>query len=266
MGGMLRLLRSPRWVAGHVVVLVAVITFANLGAWQLRRLEERRAYNALLTERLAQPPVPVEDLLDADPDAVAYRRVTAAGTFAVDDEVLLSTRSQAGRPGHHVLTPLDLGDVRLVVDRGWVPLDVDGPPVREAPPPPGSVTVEGVLFPAAQARRHGAFDGAAEPLQFVSDVDLDVLGASLDGPVAPLWLLSQAQAPPSGGDLPMVAALPELTEGSHRSYAAQWFLFALVVVIGYPVLLWRTHRDQRDAAADTSSSASAPPPVGAAHG
>jgi surfeit locus 1 family protein len=35
---------------------------------------------------------------------------------------------------------------------------------------------------------------------------------------------------------------PEPSEGSHLSYAAQWFMFAIIAAIGFPVLIYRTGR------------------------
>lgn len=260
---MLRLLRSPRWLVGHVVVLVTVVAFVNLGAWQLRRLDERRTYNALVSERMVEEPVPVGELVGMDPEAAAYRRATATGTYRTDQEVLLSTRSHEGRPGHHVLTPLDTGEQVLLVDRGWVPLDMDDPPVAEAAPPSGQVTVEGVLFPSAEARRAGTLDGGPGPLEFVSEVDVPVVADATSLPLLPLWLLAAEQEPAQGGALPLFADPPELAEGNHLSYAAQWFLFALVVALGYPMLLRRAYRDTRDAAGEPLPEAAGPrePPV-----
>ncbi|MGI8875759.1 MAG: SURF1 family cytochrome oxidase biogenesis protein [Egibacteraceae bacterium] len=243
----LAFLRSPRWVIGHVVALVAVIAFANLGVWQLRRLDERRAYNALLTERLSAQPVPLEELdatLAQGEQAVAYRRVTVSGAYDAGHEVLLSTRSRDGVPGHHVLTPLVAASGgTVVVDRGWIPLDWGGqPPVAQAPPPEGEVTVEGVLFPPRQARRSGTLDGDPEPLEFMSDVDLGRYAAVTDGAMYPLYVLAQEQRPGQPGGFPAFGDLPVLDEGNHASYAGQWFIFATVVAVGYPILLWRTWR------------------------
>jgi surfeit locus 1 family protein len=255
---MYRFLRSPRWVAGHVLVLVTVVTFASLGLWQLRRLEDRQAHNALLADRIAQPAV---DLASSplDTDDLAYRPVELSGTYLHDQEVLLSTRSQRGQPGHHILTPLRTsdGDV-VVVDRGWVPLELDDPPVAQAAPPSGEVRVEGLLFPSVPARRSGALDGSDAALQFVSHVDLEVLGAALGTDVYPLYVLAREQRPPQA-DLPRPAEPPALTEGNHLSYAVQWFLFAAVVVVGYPLLLRRTARDERHD--DTRQTQDAPAPV-----
>lgn len=248
-----RFLRSPRWVAGHVLVLVTVVLFAGLGAWQLERLDSRRDYNALLGGRMEQAPVPLGDLSagtgsPAAIEADGYRRVTATGTFRHEDEILLSTRSHDGRPGHHVLTPLVTDGTVLLVDRGWVPLDRNQPPIADAAPPQGPVTVRGVLFPSQEARTSGTFDGRDGVLQFVSHVDLPVLARALDERLYPLYLLAQEQTPGQPGALPVQADLPELTEGSHLSYAGQWFLFALVVAFGYPYLLRRSYLDQRDGA------------------
>ena len=50
-------------------------------------------------------------------------------------------------------------------------------------------------------------------------------------------------------DLPRLAPLPGTGSGPpHLSYAVQWFLFAGIVLIGFPVLVWRTARTRGDSA------------------
>ena len=36
----------PKWIAFHVLVVVVVVAMINLALWQLRRLDERRDFNA----------------------------------------------------------------------------------------------------------------------------------------------------------------------------------------------------------------------------
>jgi surfeit locus 1 family protein len=258
---MYRFLRSPRWLAGHALVLVAVITFANLGFWQLGRLAERRDHNELVTSQLDRGEVDIASLRDVEPQQLVYLPVSVTGVYDVEAEVLLSTRSHDGRPGHHVLTPLrtDAGPT-VLVDRGWVPLDWNLPPVAQAAPPDGQVRVRGLLHPSSTARRSGAFDGSSGPFQFVSDVDIPVLSEATGTPLFPLYLVAQDQQPAQPDGMPVVAEPPVLTEGSHLTYAVQWFLFAAVVAIGYPILLWHTARQGRRTI-PASRSDRAPTPV-----
>ena len=242
---MYRFLLRPKWIAGIALAATAVVAFVILGFWQLSRLEERRAYNTTLAERGAQAPGGVEELQDADPDALAYRRVTHNGTYEPEREVLLAARTLDGRAGHHVLTPLRTDDGLLVViDRGWVPLEETDPPVSAAAPPGGAVEVDGLLLPSEPARRAGVF-GEGAGLEFVSAVDLDRLEGWIGEPVAPLSVRLQEQRPGNAGALPVPAPLPEPSEGNHLSYAIQWFLFAGVVAVGFPLLARRTARDRR---------------------
>lgn len=236
-----RFLFSPRWLLAHVTVLAIAVLFVNLGMWQLRRLEERRDTNALFEARGAAPVEPLETLLAEagdDSQALVYRRVRVTGSYLPDDEVLLTPRAHSERPGHHLVTPLRTpAGATLLVDRGWVPFEMDRPPVAAAAPPAGQVTVTGVLQPSAPAARSGSRGSAG--LGFVSAVDTELLAPHVGEPVQPVWLLLTEQRPPAQA-LPLVPEAPDLTEGSHLSYALQWFAFAAIGMIGYPLLVRRS--------------------------
>lgn len=251
--------RRPKWVAGHVLAAVTVVAFVALGFWQLDRLEQRRAYNALVDGRAAAEPASLDELLALPPGEAAYRPVRLTGSYDPAGEILLSLRSRDGRAGHHVLTPLRVAGGRtVVVDRGWVPMEWDDPPLARAAPPEGTVEVRGVAQPGRQARRAGRFDGGQGPLQFVSEVDLERIAAALGEPVAPVYVVARSQRP-AGGEYPVPAEPPPLGEGNHLSYAVQWFLFAGVVAAGYPLLLRRTAREQGRRAREPARP---PAPVG----
>lgn len=250
---MYRFLWSPRWLVAHVALIAVAATCVSLGLWQLRRLDERRAFNALVSSRLAAQEEPLAAVLGEPADRLAYRRVTATGQYLPAEEVLLSPRSRDGAPGHDVLTPLVTGSGGILVDRGWVPFALSTPPVAQAAPPPGPVTVTGYLLPGRHAPRAGPV-GAAR-LGFVSNADIDRLQSQVSVPLAPAYLVLTSQSP-APGTLPRPGAPPELTEGPHLSYAVQWVLFACVAVIGYPFLIRQRGRDL----AATAASPGAPPP------
>jgi surfeit locus 1 family protein len=237
--------QGTRGRRAKIVVAAALVTVVCVaaGIWQLARLQQERDRNDALRTGLAAPPLVVEGRLpaDRDPDALRYHRATASGRFDVAHEVVLYGRTQDGQAGNHLLTPLVLADgSALVVDRGWVPLAMDDPPVESALPPEGPVTVEGVLLAS-----EGGLPGEARPddgpVTTLARTDLAALQAQLPYAIAPVSLLLREQEPP-GGALPQPAPLPELSEGPHLSYAIQWFCFAAIAVIGGVILLRREGR------------------------
>lgn len=218
----------PRDWAGAVVALACAVLFVRLGIWQVHRLQQRRARNAVIAARRALPPI----LLDAAagvlvPDSVYHRRVVARGTYDYSGERLWNGRTYEGAPGVAVLTPLQLvpGGVAVYVDRGWAPspdgMHIDRAAVREE----DTATVEGLALAAPRARR---------------DVDLARLRDSVSYPLLPFILQETPSVRPSDG--PTVRRLyrwpaPDLDDGPHLSYAIQWFSFALITLVGTAVLL-----------------------------
>jgi cytochrome oxidase assembly protein ShyY1 len=180
----------------------------------------------------------------ADAAGVPYRSATAEGRYDVAHEVLVYGRSLDGEAGHHVVTPLLLanGDGVLVV-RGWVPFAMQSAPVAGAAPPTGGVRVRGVLAPDEG-------DGTARPDAggVVGSLDVAGIASTLPYDVFSLPLRLTEQTPPQPGALPTPIPPPELSEGSHLSYAIQWFSFAAVAVAGAAVLVLRDRHGPQGAA------------------
>lgn len=257
-------LLTPKWLVGHALVLVIVVSFAQLGFWQLRRFEQRSARNAVAEARLAAPPVTLDVALDAALADVAAgvaargafyaRRVAVSGTFEPADEVLRRPVSRNGTPGYHVVTPLAVaGDPqgrRLWVERGWVPQEMGSVPLVDAPPPAGTVDVVGWLRapdvpPTGWVASLAPRDPADGRLDVVAYVDVVRLAGQVDGPTVPAVLLLESVVPSSPETLPLAPEVPLLGPGSNLGYAIQWFAFTLIALVGYPALLRRTRREAR---------------------
>lgn len=224
-------------------MIVTLVAFVNFGFWQLRRHDEKRELRAAVEEAARLPPVAIGDAGDG-----LYRQVVATGEYDTGFEVLV-LRAREGVSGYHVLTPLRLTDRRVVlVDRGWVPPEFDRPPVAPARPIEGVLEVTGFLWPSEE----GAMPDAMP--EVVSRIDTGVLGAFTPYPLMEPYLLLQSQVPAAPGDLPVPVDPPQVPLGPHLGYAGQWFLFALVVSVGYPVLLWRTASSQPSREARPSRS------------
>ena len=127
-----------------------------------------------------------------------------------------------------------------MVDRGWVPIDLDQPGMDAFASPSGMVSIAGIL---RKTEVRGSFGPAIPSSGLVTQVprvDLGRLDEQVAADLLPIYVQLLDQNPVQSGDLPRLVPLPEPSEGPHRGYAVQWFLFAAVTLVGYPVLLWRT--------------------------
>ena len=236
----------PRWIVGHLLILAIAFTCVQLGFWQLRRLDQKRDRIDLVRAAQDQPPVAVDTLLAAgDPltgataDDVAFRSVTATGTYDVDHEVLIRNRPLQGVNGNDVVTPLVLADgTAVLVTRGWVPFDVpEERPLPGAEPPTGVVTVTGVLQRTERGGGLGPIDAPDGDLGSLGRLDVAAIAADLPYPVLPLTVLLADQVPGQPGDFPAPAEVDEPGEGPHLSYAIQWFTFATLALVIWPLVL-----------------------------
>lgn len=101
------------------------------------------------------------------------------------------------------------------------------------------MTVVGTLRPDEGA---GLLAGATgdDPVRRIASIDLVRIGADQEvGSTFDVYL-QLAEQDPGQSSLPEAIPLSEVSEGSHLSYAVQWFVFAAVVLIGFPALVWRT--------------------------
>lgn len=218
----------------HFVILVMVSLFVVAGFWQLWRLEERRENNALVTSRHQMPPL---TSLDRQQEGLEHRRARLSGRYDSREEVVLTGRASRGRSGNHILTPLRLpGDIAVIVDRGWVPVDT---PPGAAAPPRGSVEVEGILLPS---EGKGPFGGGSGETDRIARIDVERLQTQVPYELSAVYLLLSDQEPPPSEDIPVPGDLAKLHEGSHLTYAVQWFSFIPIALTVYAVLLRREAR------------------------
>lgn len=244
------------------MVLIAVL-FVNLGFWQLRRLHERRRHNDLVRERAAkvQPLPPQGWSPDADPDALAYRRVRLTGTYDTGRELLERFQSRNGASGYDVITPLVTTGGVVLVDRGWVPLAMGQRwPAKEAAAPPGSVTVEGLLDAGPDGSLRAGHDIRGGPL-VVGAVDAKALRATLHEPALYATpLLLDAGKGAEATSFPVPPPAPDLSDGPHLSYALQWFSFTVIGVVGWIFVLRRAVNDADRLRTPTPTATPVPAP------
>lgn len=228
-----RRLLQPKWVLAHAVVITVAVVFVSLGFWQLSRHQERIEQNATGEERIGAPAVELGELLDntVEVETLEYRRVLVAGEYVPELEVLIRSQVYLGTAGFHVITPLvgEDGDA-VLVNRGWVPLNMDRPPLEQAAPPSGMVTVEGWVELSEERPPLGPEDPPGQ-LEIFNRVDIERIAQQLPIEVAPVYVVRAADQ----GDEPPVPVRPPSfdDQGPHLAYAIQWFGFAIVGLVGY---------------------------------
>ncbi|HEU0052466.1 MAG TPA: SURF1 family protein [Longimicrobium sp.] len=243
---------SLRGALGAAFILGMCALCVRLGFWQLDRLEQRRARNHAVETAFAQPPLVLDAAtaaaVDADPARFVGRRVRATGVYAPAGEVVLRGRVREGRPGVFLATPLTVAglDRPVMINRGFVP-SPDAASVENAAryAEGGTRTVEGVFQTIPVTSDSGAPSRTASGTLTYRRLDLPTLRAAHPG-LLPL-AIQQLPGPDSAtAGPPLREPLPPLTEGSHFSYAVQWFSFATIGVVGLAILVFRANRRRRE--------------------
>ncbi len=220
-------------------VLVIAVVFINLGFWQLERLQERQLENSIADSRYSAEPEELETLVNAvggDIESLRYRRATVTGRYDTAYEVLTRNQVYQEQAGFHIVDPLLTADGGAVlVNRGWIPLSMDNPPIVQAAPPDGTVTLIGWLSPTQTRPALGPTDPPEGDLDVLNRIDIGRIEAQTPYELDPVYLVLEGE---QGSTLPVPLPPPSFDdEGSHLAYAIQWFGFTIIGVVGYGFLI-----------------------------
>lgn len=220
---------------------VLMAAFIALGTWQVQRLFWKLDLIARVDARVhAEPlaaPIPADwPGISADNDE--YRRVTTAGTFAHDKEVLVQAVTERGA-GFWVLTPLVSDDhTTILINRGFVPSDRRDVSERADGQILGPVRITGLL---RMTEPDGGFLRSNDPAAgrwYSRDVGAIAKAKGLTN-VAPYFI--DADATPNPGGLPVGGLTVIGFRNSHLVYAATWYVLAVMSAAGIVIV----HRVRR---------------------
>jgi surfeit locus 1 family protein len=238
---------SRGWIATTMLAIAGAAVCVRLGIWQLDRLAQRQAFNSHVLEMRALPMLQLPSTEDLE--AQEYRRVRVRGTFDPELQVAIRNQAHDGQYGFRLVSPLridgepdsvDGAPAAVLVDRGWIPAQGNEQPDDwRKYDEPGMVEVRGVI---RLGQTGPIFGGITQPTPVPGELramfwvyaDVAGIGKQLPYAIVPVYVQSDGTAIP--GILP-IAGTPmlELTEGPHRGYAMQWFAFAAILLIGYPI-------------------------------
>ena len=240
---------SKKWILFTFLVAAIMAMFVWLGFWQLDRLEQKRTYNATLSERWRQAPLDLGiEQLPEHLDELEYRRVTAQGHFDYANQLVLKSQIYRDAPGIALITPFVMNDGSAVlVARGWVPIDRSAPQFWPEMEEPADAPMIGLIRPS-QAPPNG--QPSTPPATTQTEwyrIDIPAIQTQMPYPLAPVWIQQLPEAARPLDRLPVREEPMALDASNHMSYAVQWFSFAVITGFGY--IMFVRFRERQSASA-----------------
>ena len=226
---MFKNLTKPRWIALTAFLLIMIYLFIRLSDWQFDRYNQRIQNNEITTTALSSEPINLTDLSQVS-DLKDWQKVSIKGEFMNSDAKLLRRQYLESSLGFWVITPLKLdNDQVILVNRGWIPIAESSTSQQEIPSSQqGDVTIIGYVQTLKDTRREPE-DLPLNQINYLNSTNFSSQPLSTN-------YLQLASLTPMDNQVAIIP-LPELSNGPHFSYAIQWILFALMLPIGWYVLL-----------------------------
>lgn len=226
---MLKNLFKPRWLALTFTLLLIIYLFIRLSDWQFDRYDQRIKNNGQIMTALASTPVSINGSNDLN-NLDVWQKITVSGQYIDSQSKLIRKQYLESSLGFYVITPFEVSnEYRILVNRGWIPIGDSANSVQVIPPAPsGKVEITGYVRNFETPRKNPE-DLPANQINYLDpSLFLEIndsqnyVQLGLSNPKD----LNVAKIP-----------LPELSNGPHLSYAIQWILFALLLPIGWYILL-----------------------------
>ena len=231
---------QPRlWPTLAAALLVPL--FIAAGQWQWNKASRKESLQQQLDARGAEPAIQMPTTR-VDPQSLLYRKVIARGEYEPQKQILIDNRMLHGQAGYHVVTPLriDGSEVRVLVNRGWVPAFADHRQMPQIATPTGSVEVFGTaIVPGTRFFTLGADSTSVESgwQPVWQNLDLARYGESVSFPIQPV-VIQLGPDNASGGFVREWGRLDERLQ-TNLNYAIQWWSFAATTVVLWLVVNFR---------------------------
>lgn len=221
--------RIPSLLPTIAAVLGLAITL-SAAYWQFGRASYKASRQQDYQQRQSEKPVSLNAAGAVAAGFVEFRKLTASGRFLSEHTIFLDNRTRDGIAGYEVVTPLRLsnGTGLVLINRGWVRAGRERSDLPRVDTPDGEVLVTGT---------------AVEPTSRI----LELSGQTIQGKVWQNLVLSRYREVHGLNVMDFVIQQEdELNDGllrrwsppgfgvrTHQSYAAQWLIFASLIVIFY---------------------------------
>ncbi len=221
----------PRWLPTLAAALLVPL-FIAAGQWQWDKAAAKAARQQQLETRVSEPAVQIPTEA-ANAQALQYRKIVARGYYEPRHQILIDNRTYRQQAGFHVVTPLRVegSEIRLLVNRGWIPALAEHSREPEIVTPAGIVEVSGIaVVPASRFfslqpetnGEHGSWQRVWQNL------DLARYGERVSFPVQPVVM--QLDPDSAAGGFVRDWVRPDDRRLTNLGYAFQWWGFAATTV------------------------------------
>ena len=226
---MFKNLLRPRWIILTFLLAILIYLFIELSGWQFDRYHQRIDRNKDFVTAVAGVPIPIENVSQLN-NLKQWGKVSLSGQYLDAESKLVRKRYLKNSLGFWVLTPFQLANKEIIlVNRGWIPSANSSTSELAIPnSPTQQVLIEGYLRPMEKFK--------ANPTDLPSNQINDINIEKFQGNIYPNFYVQVGKSNPAEKDIGIIY-LPEVSNGPHLSYAIQWILFALLLPIGWYVLL-----------------------------
>lgn len=233
--------RSLLWPS--VWAAVGFVTLMGLGTWQVHRLHWKEGLIAQRRAAFALPPAPPPPSLAAA-QPLEYHPIRASGHFLNDREMPVAAIADDGTAGYDIVTPFVLGDGKvLLVERGFVPAELESPASRRAGEIEGPTQVIGPL--RLDHGRPSWFTPDNQPARnewYYIDVRAMAAAAAPRAQVLPYYI--DADASPNPGGWPRGGQTTIDLPNHHLSYAITWYALAAGLLQMYAIFILRRLKER----------------------
>jgi surfeit locus 1 family protein len=209
----------------------------TLGLWQLDREQQKVDLQQRYELRLQQAPLGI-DRVDWRNNDLAWLRVEASGYFEPRKQFFLDNRIYDSRVGYEVITPFYTDYGTLLVNRGWVEQGPSRQTLPAIPTPDGRQQISAYIYaPDGELMllAEDNLDHSNWP-KVVQRIDIEKMSVAMGESTLPYSArLEQDAAGLLQYNWQPINTRPE----THRGYAIQWFIMALVLVILYLMFSFR---------------------------
>ncbi|MDG9666445.1 SURF1 family protein [Hahella sp. CR1] len=213
--------------------LLLLPVLVGLGCWQLLRAQEKEQWLQAYQSMQNKAPQSQDNLQEPP----RYARVSVSGVYSESGDWLLDNQIREGRFGYRVFTPFCLrDDACVLVERGWIPGDLDRSVLPTIPSAPGRLTLEGRADQLTDSYSMGANETSISAPYRVQTLKLEEVRERLPGRLAD-WVLRLDPNQP--GALMTVWEPVVMGPEKHYGYAVQWFAMALALVA---LTIWKWRR------------------------